>query len=163
MAAGLVYEPEHEQFRDAVREFVRRSVLPHYEDWERAGLLPRSLFTEAGAQGLLGFSVPAEHGGPGSADFRFNAIVAEEVNRAGAASVGVALEVHNDVALPYLTDLTNADQRARWLPGTVTGDAVLAIASTEPGAGSDLTGIRASAVRDGDDYLLNGAKTFISN
>jgi long-chain-acyl-CoA dehydrogenase len=163
MSAGLVYEPEHVQFREAVREFIRRSVLPHYEDWERAGLLPRSLFAEAGAQGLLGFSVPPEQGGPGSADFRFNAIVAEEVNRAGAASVGVALAVHNDVTLPYLTDLTTPEQRQRWLAGTVTGESVLAIAMTEPGAGSDLTGVATRAVRDGDDYVVNGAKTFISN
>ncbi|HEX7354846.1 MAG TPA: acyl-CoA dehydrogenase family protein [Mycobacteriales bacterium] len=163
MAAGLVFEPEHEQFRQTAAEFVRRSVLPDYEDWERAGRLPRSVFTDAGAQGLLAFAVPAELGGPGTRDFRFNAILAEEINRAGAASVGVAFAVHTDVTLPYLTDLTSDEQRARWLPKAATGEAVLAIAMTEPGAGSDLTGIATRAVRDGDEYVVNGAKTFISN
>ena len=163
MAAGLVYEPEHEAFREVAREFVRRSVLPHHETWEQAALLDRSLFTDAGAQGLLGFSVPAEYGGPGVDDFRFSAILIEELNRAGAASAGVALTLQNDVVLPYLVDLTTPEQKARWLPGVVTGETVIAIAMTEPGAGSDLTGIRTRAVRDGDDYVLNGAKTFISN
>lgn len=157
------HESEHRQFRDSARAFVREQILPRHESWEIAGCLDRDLFLAAGKQGLLGFSVPEEFGGPGVDDFRYNAILIEEVNRAGAAAEGIAFALQNDVVLPYLTELTTNEQKARWLPGVVTGETVLAIAMTEPAAGSDLTGIRTTAVRDGDDYLVNGAKTFISN
>jgi long-chain-acyl-CoA dehydrogenase len=123
----------------------------------------RSLFTEAGKLGLLGFSVPEEFGGPGVDDFRYNAIVVEELQRVGAAAEAVTLSLQNDIVLPYLTDLTTPEQRQRWLPGVVTGETIIGIAMTEPGAGSDLAGIRTTAVRDGDHYVVNGAKTFISN
>ncbi|HET8602959.1 MAG TPA: acyl-CoA dehydrogenase family protein [Marmoricola sp.] len=154
---------EHAAFRETVRRFLRERVLPRLDEWEEAGRIDRSLFREAGEVGLLGFPVGEEHGGPAVADFRYHAIVVEEAFRSGASALGVALAVHHDVTLPYLTGLGTPEQQARWLPGVVTGDILLAIAMTEPGAGSDLAGIRTSAVRDGDDYVVNGAKTFISN
>jgi alkylation response protein AidB-like acyl-CoA dehydrogenase len=163
MAARLEYTSEHHQFRELVRDFVLRSVVPNHETWERDGQWDRSLFIEAGKLGLLGFSVPEHLGGPGVGDFRYNAIVIDELQRAGAAAEAIAFTLQNDVVLPYLTDLTTPEQQQRWLPGVVTGETVLAIAMTEPGTGSDLAGIRTTAVRDGDDYVVNGAKTFISN
>ncbi len=140
-------------FRKQARDFIAAEVTPHLDEWEQAGSLPRSLFLRAGAAGLLG----------PSGDFRRNAILATELGRAGAAAVGIAFTLQNDVVLPYLTELTTDEQRQRWLPGVVRGAQVLAIAMTEPGAGSDLTGIRTRAVRDGEHYIVNGAKTFISN
>lgn len=163
MATGVVYESEHRQFRDSVRGFVRDKIVPRHEQWEANGRLDRALFTDAGRQGLLAFSVPEEFGGPGVDDFRYNAIVVDEVNRAGAASAGVAFSLQNDVVLPYLTDLTTDAQQDRWLPGVVSGATVLGIAMTEPGTGSDLSGIRTTAERNGDHYVVNGSKTFISN
>lgn len=163
MSARLEYTSEHHQFRELVRDFVRHTVVPNHEKWERQGQWDRSLFIEAGKLGLLGFSVPEHLGGPGVRDFRYNAIVIDELQRAGAAAEAIAFNLQNDVVLPYLTDLTTPEQQQRWLPGVVTGETVLAIAMTEPGTGSDLAGIRTTAVRDGDDYVVNGAKTFISN
>lgn len=157
------YEPEHEQFRQTVLAFVANEITPLHEEWERAGCLPRSLFQAAGTVGLLGFAVPVEYGGPGVDDFRYNAILDTELNRAGAASAAVALSVQNDVVLPYLTSLATAKQQRRWLPGVVTGDTILAIAMTEPGTGSDLSAISTKAVRDGEHFVVNGAKTFVSN
>src|ERR1700733_1933782 len=163
MGARLEYTSEHHQFRELVHDFVQQTVVPAHEQWEKAGCVDRSLFTEAGKLGLLGFSVPEEFGGPGVDDFRYNAIVVEELQRAGAAAEAVAFSLQNDIVLPYLTDLTTPEQKQRWLPGVVTGETVIAIAMTEPGAGSDLAGIRTAAVRDGDHYVVNGAKTFVSN
>ncbi len=163
MSARLEYTSEHQQFREMVRDFVQQTVVPAHEQWEKAGRWDRSLFTEAGKLGLLGFSVPEEFGGPGVDDFRYNAIVVEELQRAGAAAEAVAFSLQNDIVLPYLTDLTTPEQKQRWLPGVVSGETVIAIAMTEPGAGSDLAGIRTAAVRDGDHYVVNGAKTFVSN
>ena len=163
MNARLEYETEHNQFREVARDFVHSKITPVHEDWEHASCLDRSLFTEAGKFGLLAFSVDEKYGGPGVDDFRYNAILIEEVNRAGNAAAGIAFSLQNDVVLPYLTELTDDEQKARWLPGVVRGETVLGIAMTEPGTGSDLTGIRTSAVRDGDHYVVNGAKTFISN
>lgn len=163
MNARLEYETEHNQFREVARDFVHSKITPVHEDWEHASCLDRSLFTEAGKLGLLAFSVDEKYGGPGVDDFRYNAILIEEVNRAGNAAAGIAFSLQNDVVLPYLTELTDDEQKARWLPGVVRGETVLGIAMTEPGTGSDLTGIRTSAVRDGDHYVVNGAKTFISN
>jgi alkylation response protein AidB-like acyl-CoA dehydrogenase len=163
MSARLEYTSEHHQFRELVRDFVQQTVLSAHEQWEKAGCWDRSLFTEAGKLGLLGFSVPEDFGGPGVNDFRYNAIVVEELQRVGAAAEAVTFALQNDIVLPYLTDLTTAEQKQRWLPGVVTGETVIAIAMTEPGAGSDLAGIRTAAVRDGDHYVVNGAKTFVSN
>lgn len=160
---SLTYTPEHQQFRETVAEFVRQTVIPAHEDWENSGAWDRSLFTEAGKLGLLGFPVPEEFGGPGVDDFRYHAIVIEELQRVGAAAEAIAFSLQNDVVLPYLTELTTPAQQRRWLPGVVTGDTVLGIAMTEPGTGSDLAGIRTAARRDGDHYVVSGAKTFISN
>jgi alkylation response protein AidB-like acyl-CoA dehydrogenase len=163
MAARLKYTSEHHQFRELVRDFVQQTVVPSHEIWERNGQWDRSLFIEAGKLGLLGFSVPEHLGGPGVNDFRYNAVVIDELQRAGAAAEAIAFTLQNDVVLPYLTDLTTPEQQQRWLPGVVTGETVLGIAMTEPGTGSDLAGIRTTAVRDGDHYVVNRAKTFISN
>jgi alkylation response protein AidB-like acyl-CoA dehydrogenase len=163
MSSRLAYTPEHHQFRQLVSDFVRQAVVPAHENWEQAGCWDRSLFTEAGKLGLLGFPVPEQFGGPGVNDFRYHVIVVEELQRVGAAAEAVTFSLQNDIVLPYLTDLTTAEQKQRWLPGVVTGETVLGLAMTEPGAGSDLAGIRTTAVRDGDHYVVNGAKTFISN
>ncbi|WP_267618414.1 acyl-CoA dehydrogenase family protein [Gordonia bronchialis] len=161
--SSLTHDIEHKHFRESVAKFVADQITPNHENWEEQGLWDRSLFTEAGKNGLLGFPVPEEFGGPGVDDFRYNAIVIEETARTGAAAEAIASSLQNDVVLPYLVEMTDDEQKARWLPGVVAGETVLAIAMTEPGAGSDLTGIRTTAVRDGDHYLVNGSKTFISN
>jgi alkylation response protein AidB-like acyl-CoA dehydrogenase len=163
MATRLQYTSEHHQFRELVRDFVQHTVVPAHETWERNGQWDRSLFTEAGKLGLLGFSVPEQLGGAGVDDFRYNAIVIDELQRAGAAAEAISFTLQNDIVLPYLIDLATPEQQQRWLPGVVTGETVLAIAMTEPGTGSDLAGIRTAAVRDNDHYVVNGAKTFISN
>ncbi|RMI34773.1 acyl-CoA dehydrogenase family protein [Streptomyces triticirhizae] len=156
-----IFEPEHEAFRESVRAFVEREVLPHHERWEREGAVDRSVWRAAGRQGLLGLSVPEEYGGGGTADFRFPTVLAEEFARVGATGPG--FRVHNDIVGPYLTELATDEQKRRWLPGFCSGETIAAIAMTEPGAGSDLQGIRTRAEDRGDHYLLNGAKTFISN
>ncbi|MFC8449764.1 acyl-CoA dehydrogenase family protein [Kitasatospora sp. NPDC057223] len=156
-----IYTEEHEAFRETVRAFLAKEVLPHHDRWERAGIVDRSAWTAAGARGLLGLAVPEEYGGGGSQDFRHSAVLAEEFTRAGAS--GLALGLHNDIIGPYLTSLANDEQRRRWLPGFCTGEIITAIAMTEPGTGSDLQAIRTHALDQGDHYLLNGSKTFISN
>ncbi|MER7332372.1 MULTISPECIES: acyl-CoA dehydrogenase family protein [unclassified Micromonospora] len=156
-----LYERDHEDFRELCREFLNREAVPHHERWEAAGIVDREVWRRAGAAGLLGPDVDPEYGGGGQRDFRFNAVLAEEVVAAGCTGLGFGL--HNDVVAPYLTELTTQDQRKRWLPGFCSGDLVTAIAMSEPGAGSDLAGVRTSAVRDGDGWVLNGQKTFITN
>ncbi|WP_027343315.1 acyl-CoA dehydrogenase family protein [Hamadaea tsunoensis] len=148
-------------FRDTVRAFVRREVLPHYPAWEEAGRVDRSAWLAAGRQGLLGLDMPAEYGGGDCADYRFAALITEELARTGTA--GFALALHNDIIGPYLLGLADQQQRGRWLPGFCSGGTLAALALTEPGAGSDLAGVRTSARRDGDDYVLTGSKTLISN
>ncbi|MFC7503009.1 acyl-CoA dehydrogenase family protein [Nocardioides sp. CPCC 206347] len=156
-----IYETEHEDFRKTVRTFMEREVKPFHDQWEKDGVVDRELWRKAGAAGLLGFEVPEEYDGPGIKDFRYNAVVAEEQARAGASGPGFS--VHTDIIVPYLIAIGNDEQKKRWLPGTVSGDIITAIAMTEPGAGSDLQGIRTTAVDKGDHYVLNGSKTFISN
>jgi alkylation response protein AidB-like acyl-CoA dehydrogenase len=156
-----IYEPEHLLFRDSYRSFLAQHVLPHHAQWEKDGIVDRTVWTEAGKQGFLGFNVPEEFGGGGSSDFRYNAIVGEENARAGATGLGFTLQ--NDVIAPYLLELTTDEQKDRWLPGFASGEIITAIAMTEPGTGSDLQGIKTRAVRDGDDWVINGAKTFITN
>jgi len=156
-----IFEPEHDAFRESVRAFCDKEIVPHHKEWEAAGIVPRELWLEAGKQGFLGFMVPEEYGGGGQRDFRFNAVLIEELTRCGASGPGFG--VHTDINSAYLLDLTNDEQQARWLPGFASGELITAIAMTEPGAGSDLQGIATTAVRDGDHYVLNGAKTFISN
>jgi acyl-CoA dehydrogenase len=157
------YESSHLRFADTVREFVKREVTPHYLKWEDAGIVRRAVFAKAGAQGLLGFQAPEEYGGIGLHDCRFNQILIEEFMNAAVGGAGLNFGVHNDICLPYLEDLTSDEQKGRWLPGFVAGDLIAAIGMTEPDAGSDVAGIRTSAVRDGDDFVVNGAKTFITN
>ena len=156
-----VYEPEHEQFREVVREFMAREVAPHGQAWEQAGIVDREVYRAAGKYGLIGFNVPEEFGGGGVADFRFNAVVSEELAKAGPGAP--AFTLHNDVVAPYLTSLATPEQQQRWLPGFAAGDLIGAIAMTEPGAGSDLAGVRTRAVLDGGTWILSGAKTFISS
>ena len=156
-----LYDEDHEAFRSTARTFLAKEVVPFHDEWEKEGLVDRRIWTAAGAQGLLGTDVPEEYGGGGVKDFRYNAVLTEETIAVGASGVGFSL--HNDVAAPYLTDLTTDEQKQRWLPAFVTGEIITAIAMTEPGAGSDLQGISTSARKDGSDFVLNGQKTFITN
>ncbi|MGW4805745.1 acyl-CoA dehydrogenase family protein [Kitasatospora sp. NPDC004272] len=156
-----LYTEEHEDFRTTVRAFLAKEVTPHHARWERQGVVDRSAWLAAGRAGLLGLAVDERYGGGGSPDFRFAAVLAEEFVRAGAG--GLAVGLHNDVIGPYLTGLGTEEQKRRWLPGFCSGELITAIAMTEPETGSDLQAIRTTAVDAGDHYLLNGAKTFISN
>lgn len=156
-----ILEAEHESFRQTVRSFLEKEVVPFHDQWEKDGVVPRELWTKAGAQGLLCFDVAEEYGGPGVKDFRYNMVMAEELTRAGVNGPGFL--VHTDIIVPYLSSLGTDEQKGRWLPGCVSGETITAIAMTEPGAGSDLQGIRTTAVDKGDHYVLNGSKTFISN
>lgn len=158
-----VYDDDHESFRSVVQAFIKAEVEPNDAKWEESGIVDRSLFSRAGAVGLLLQATPEEYDGAGIDDWRFSAIVNEEFGRSGFASAGLSLALQNDVVGPYMLDLTSDEQKRRWLPGMASGDLIGAIAMTEPGAGSDLAGISTSAVLDGDAYLLNGSKTFISN
>lgn len=156
-----IFSSEHEAFRDMVRSFIARHITPHHDQWERDGMVSRDVWLAAGAAGLLGIEVDEKYGGGGNPDYTYYLILDEELARAGANGPGFS--VHNDVIGPYLIRLATPEQCERWLPGYCSGDLITAIAMTEPGAGSDLQGIRTTAVRDGDDYILNGQKTFISN
>jgi alkylation response protein AidB-like acyl-CoA dehydrogenase len=156
-----LYEPVHEEFRALCREFLVREAVPYHAEWEKAGLVDREVWRKAGAAGLLGMDVDEAYGGGGQRDFRYNAVLVEEIIRSGCSGLGFGL--HNDVVAPYLTELTTEEQRKRWLPGFCSGELITAIAMSEPGAGSDLAGVRTSAVRDGNSYVLNGQKTFITN
>jgi alkylation response protein AidB-like acyl-CoA dehydrogenase len=156
-----IFTEDHEAFRQTVRTFLAKEVEPHYEQWEKDGIVSREAWLAAGRQGLLGLAVPEEYGGGGNGDFRYAAVLGEEFARAGAA--GLALGLHNDIIGPYLTSLATDEQKRRWLPGFCSGEIITAIAMTEPGAGSDLQGIRTTAEDAGDHWVLNGSKTFISN
>ena len=158
---SALYEAEHEAFRSMVRDFLAKEAVPHTEAWEKAGIVDRSVWLRAGEQGLLGMDVPEEYGGGGVKDFRYNAILSAEISRAGASGLGFTL--HNDVVAPYMVELTDDEQKARWLPGFLSGEMITAIAMSEPGAGSDLQGLKTTARRDGDDWILNGSKIFITN
>jgi alkylation response protein AidB-like acyl-CoA dehydrogenase len=156
-----LYTADHEAFRATVRGFLERHVIPFHHQWEADGIVDRGVWLEAGKQGLLGMEVPEEFGGGGVADFRYNAVLGEETVRARASGLGFGL--HNDVVAPYLLKLATDEQKQRWLPRFCTGETITAIAMSEPGAGSDLQGIGTTAVRDGDDFVVNGQKTFITN
>ncbi|MFC1440533.1 acyl-CoA dehydrogenase family protein [Streptacidiphilus sp. N1-10] len=155
-----IFTADHEAFRQLVRNFVAKEVVPHYTDWEHAGQLPRSVFEQLGSLGVLGIPIPEEYGGAGLADYRYNVVLQEEAARAVVTLGTVRTQL--DVVLPYFLAYADAPQRERWFPGLAAGKLLTAIAMTEPGTGSDLAGIRTNAVRDGDHYLLNGAKTFIT-
>ncbi len=158
-----LFEPDHVAFRDSVRTFIERHVAKEYERWEHEGMVDRLLWNRAGEAGFLGMSVPEQHGGGGVPDFRFNAVLTEELAQSNMLSLSSGFGLHNDVVAPYLVELGTPEQHARWLPGFCSGDIVTAIAMTEPDAGSDLKGVRTTARRDGGSYVVNGTKTFITN
>ncbi|MEV5835500.1 acyl-CoA dehydrogenase family protein [Nocardia sp. NPDC052112] len=157
-----IYEPEHEMFRDSVRGFVDRVLKPRHEQMLTDKTVPRDIWKEAGAQGLLGLAIPEKFGGAGTDDFRFNAIVAEEV---AALSLGVSscFGIHSHVCPPYIVELGTEEQQQRWLPGIAAGELICGIGMTEPSGGTDLAALKTTAVRDADDWVINGAKTFITN
>jgi acyl-CoA dehydrogenase len=155
-----IFTAEQEDFRLVIREFVQREIVPCYPDWERAGEAPREFFGKLGGIGVMGMAIPEAYGGSGNGDYRYNVILQEEAARALVTMGTVRTQL--DVILPYFLAYCSADQRARWFPGLAAGSLLTAIAMTEPGTGSDLAGIRTTAVRDGDHYVLNGAKTFIT-
>jgi alkylation response protein AidB-like acyl-CoA dehydrogenase len=161
MYERTLFEPEHELFRESYRAFLQRFVAPHHEQWEKDKIVDRGVWLEAGKQGFLGMAVPEEYGGGGNPDFRYNTIITEETTAGRFSGIGFGL--HNDVVAPYLLRLANEEQKQRWLPKFCTGELITAIAMTEPGTGSDLQGIKTRAVKDGDDWVLNGSKTFITN
>jgi alkylation response protein AidB-like acyl-CoA dehydrogenase len=156
-----IFTEEHQLFRDTARAYYLRECAPYAEQWERDGQVSRAAWQAAGKAGLIGWEFPEEYGGQGVRDFRYNAIMAEEM--AATGSVGIGLGLQNDVLPPYLRDLTTDEQKARWLPGVVSGETICALALSEPAAGSDLKGIRTTARRDGDSWIVNGSKTFITN
>ncbi|MFJ2758999.1 acyl-CoA dehydrogenase family protein [Nocardioides sp. NPDC087217] len=158
-----LYDADHEAYRGTVREFLEREVAPHKDAWDDAHLIPRDVYRKAAEAGVYALNVPEQYGGAGELDYRFRLVVCEEVARINALSFGLTLGLQDDLVLHYLTDLTDEEQRKRWLPGCATGDILGALAMTEPGAGSDLRGIRTSARRDGDTWVVNGQKTFISS
>ncbi|RDI45369.1 acyl-CoA dehydrogenase family protein [Nocardia mexicana] len=157
------FNETHDLFREGVREFLGREVVPRFETWEAEGIVDKELFRRAGDAGYLAFDAPEEFGGGGTSDFRFNAILLEEACALGVATALAGVMLHNDVCLPYFLDATDREQKSRWLPGLCDGSLVTAVAMTEPGGGSDLASMRTTAIRDGDNYIINGSKTFISS
>ena len=158
-----LFDDEHELYRDTVRGFLEKEVVPHYKDWVEEGIVPRELFESLGELGALSFGSPEEFGGSDVDDFRYNIIMAEEAARAGVAPALTGPELQVDIVIPYFLAMGSQEQKERWLPGLIAGTTIGAIAMTEPGTGSDLSGIRTKAVREGDDYVVDGAKTFITN
>ncbi|MFC5749454.1 acyl-CoA dehydrogenase family protein [Actinomadura rugatobispora] len=159
--AREIFTEEHEAFRDMVRSFIAKEITPYHEQWERDGVVSREVWLAAGRQGLLGIEVPEEYGGGGNPDYRYYVVLNEEFARANVSGPGFS--VHNDINGAYLLRLADEEQKRRWLPGYCSGELITGIAMTEPAAGSDLQGIKTTAVKDGDDYVVNGSKTFISN
>jgi acyl-CoA dehydrogenase len=156
-----LYDADIEAFRLGFRQFLLREAVPHTAAWEDAGLVDRSFWSAAGAAGYLGFEAPTAYGGLGIRDFRYNAVMSEEVVALGVASDGFSM--HNDIVAPYLLDVTTTEQKRRWLPGFTDGSLITALAMSEPGAGSDVASVRTTARYDGDDIVLDGSKTFITN
>jgi acyl-CoA dehydrogenase len=153
---------QHHLFRDAVRRFVREEIVPKVDDWEAAGEIPRSLFRQMGKLGFLGIEYPEQFGGS-DADFYMSVVFAEELARCRAGGVTFSVIVHTDMSSPWLASIGTASQKARYLPGIIRGETVCALAITEPGAGSDMAGVQTRAVRDGDDWVISGNKTFTTN
>jgi alkylation response protein AidB-like acyl-CoA dehydrogenase len=161
-----LFDDVHEDFRASFRTFLAREVVGEdgrFGEWERAGIVPREVFALAGRGGFLGMAVPEAHGGAGAEDFRFNLIVGEECQRAGVGGFGLGITLHNDICLPYFLSYCNDEQRERWLAGIVSGELITALAMTEPGIGSDLASMTTRARRDGDHFVVDGSKTFITN
>ena len=161
MMKRLIFDEDHDMFRDATRRFMQAEIEPHVERWREQGLCDKEAFLKAGEQGLLGMWVPEEYGGMGIEDFRFEQVVIEETVRHG--DLGLFLTLHSRLVGPYIGHLGSEALKQRLLPKVVSGETILGVAMTEPGAGSDLAGIKSRAVQDGDDWVLNGSKTYISN
>ena len=158
-----LYAEEHEALRESFRSWLDKEIVPHEIEWNEAGIVPRTVFSDAGSHGFLGFDVPEEFGGGGMPDFRFNTIIDEEIQLSGAGSSGLGISLHNDICVPYFLKYCTKEQRDRWLPGIASGELITAIGMTEPGIGSDLGSLATSAIRDGDRYIVNGSKIFITN
>jgi alkylation response protein AidB-like acyl-CoA dehydrogenase len=150
-------------FRESVRRFLEKEIVPRAEEFERDGIMDRAIFPRAGAAGFLGMEVPEEYGGGGVRDFRYNAVIIEEIAETAIGGSGLGITLHNDICLPYFLHVGSEEQKQRWLPGICSGDLITAIAMTEPGIGSDLASMTTTAIRDGDVYVVNGSKTFITN
>jgi len=163
MTTRELFDDIHDLFREAFRSFVATEIVPFNDAWEQAGRVDRGMFAQAGARGFLGMAVPEQYGGLGQPDFRFNVVISEELQRANVLASGTCITLHNDIVLPYFLTATNDEQRHRWLPAMVTGERMGAISMSEPGAGSDIAAIRTSARLDGDHYVVNGSKTFVTN
>jgi alkylation response protein AidB-like acyl-CoA dehydrogenase len=163
MTVRELFDDIHDSFREAFRSFVATEIVPFNDAWEQAGRVDRGMFAQAGARGFLGMAVPEQYGGLGQPDFRFNVVISEELQRANVLASGTCITLHNDIVLPYFLTATSDEQRRRWLPGMVTGERMGAISMSEPGAGSDIAAIRTSARLDGDHYVVNGSKTFVTN
>src|SRR5215475_11470336 len=159
-ALAAHYTSEHQMFRDTCRRFFEKEVVPFHMKWEEEGIVPRALWRKAGEQGLLGVTMPEEYGGAG-ADFLYDAILIEEQGRALAS--GPAFSLHNDICVPYLLHYGTEEQKKKWIPKACSGELITAIAMTEPGTGSDLQSVRTNAVPEGNHWVVNGSKTFISN
>jgi len=157
------FTADHDDYRDLVREFIHREVTPNLERWDAERLIGRDVWRAAGKQGVTGLGVPEEFGGAGQPDYRFRVVVAEELCKAGATSLHASFGLQDDIIIPYVDDLGTDEQKRRWLSGMASGELIGAIAMTEPGAGSDLQGVRTTAVRDGDHWVINGQKTFITS
>ncbi|UQG60068.1 acyl-CoA dehydrogenase family protein [Marinobacter sp. M3C] len=159
---AIVDQEELALFRESVIKALEKEIKPHYEQWEKDGIAPRKLWNTLGDAGMLSVDVPEDCGGCG-APFQYSVVVSEELARMGFGALSTNVMVHSDIVAPYLSHLGNDEQKQQWLPKMVSGETVGAIAMTEPGAGSDLQAMRTSAVKEGDDYILNGSKTFITN
>jgi alkylation response protein AidB-like acyl-CoA dehydrogenase len=158
-----LYDDSHELFRSSVRRFVENEMAPHDAEWSEAGIVPRDVFLAAGELGFLGMAIPEAYGGGGVEDFRYNLVISEELQRAGVNGAGLGITLHNDICMPYFLRYSNDEQRDRWLPGIAAGELITAVAMTEPAMGSDLASMKSTAIRDGDHYVVNGSKTFITN
>jgi len=157
-----IYNEDHESFRESARTWIERSVTPNAEKYIQEKSLPREFWLEAGAQGMLGLAIPEEYGGAGADDFRFNAVLTEEMAKVGAW-MPTCVGIHADITAPYIVELGTEEQKQRWLPGVASGEILLGIGMTEPSGGSDLAALKTTAVRDGDEWIINGSKTFITN
>ena len=158
-----IFDDVHQQFRSTFRSWLDKEVVPHHEEWEAAGITPRELWLNAGKQGFLGLNVPAAYGGGDTDDYHFAAIMAEEIGTTGVIGSANGITLHNDIVLPYFLGLANDEQRSRFLPGMVTGEVIGALGITEPNTGRDVAGIRTTGLKKGGAFIVNGAKTFISN
>ncbi len=159
MIPRTVFESEHEQFRESVHKFYQAEAIPFHPQWEKEGQIDRNLWHKAGELGFLVPTADEAYGGV-AADFRYNTIINEEASRLGLSGIGFFL--HSDIAVPYLLNYGTEDQKHQYIPGCISGEIIMAIAMTEPGAGSDLQGIKTTAVLEGDEYVINGSKTFIT-